>query len=108
VLPLFQLIVLEVLAIFVKESALLPRGALLYNDWGNHQMIKERISKITFSVLPYRWFHSLKTKLIAVLAQGERDVAGYIEARLLKAGLKVTRQQVSEGRDNIIAEIRIG
>jgi len=41
-------------------------------------------------------------------AQGERDVADYIEARLLKAGLKVTRQQVSEGRDNIIAEIRIG
>ncbi|MFD0960150.1 M20 family metallopeptidase [Paenibacillus chungangensis] len=41
-------------------------------------------------------------------ARGERDVAEYIEARLLKAGLKVTRQPVADGRDNIIAEIRVG
>ncbi|WP_217591697.1 M20 family metallopeptidase [Cohnella sp. GbtcB17] len=41
-------------------------------------------------------------------ARGERDVADYIEARMRKAGLKVTRQPVAEGRDNIIAELRVG
>lgn len=41
-------------------------------------------------------------------ARGERDVADYIEARLLRAGLRVTRQAVADGRDNIIAELRIG
>lgn len=41
-------------------------------------------------------------------ARGEQDVANYIEARLRKAGLRVTRQPVAEGRDNIIAELRIG
>ncbi|MFC5407585.1 M20 family metallopeptidase [Cohnella soli] len=41
-------------------------------------------------------------------ARGERDVADYIEARLLRAGLQVTRQPVADGRDNIIAELRVG
>jgi len=41
-------------------------------------------------------------------ARGERDVADYIEARLLRAGLRVTRQPVADGRDNIIAELRVG
>ncbi|MFC3800800.1 M20/M25/M40 family metallo-hydrolase [Cohnella sp. GCM10012308] len=41
-------------------------------------------------------------------ARGERDVADYIQARLTRAGLKVTRQPVAAGRDNIIAELRVG
>ncbi len=41
-------------------------------------------------------------------ARGERDVADYIEARMRKAGLLVTRQPVVDGRDNIIAELRLG
>ncbi|BBH24599.1 acetylornithine deacetylase [Paenibacillus baekrokdamisoli] len=41
-------------------------------------------------------------------ARGERDVADYIEMRMRKAGLQVTRQPVAEGRDNIIAELRVG
>lgn len=41
-------------------------------------------------------------------ARGERDVADYIEERMRKAGLQVTRQPVVDGRDNIIAELRVG
>lgn len=41
-------------------------------------------------------------------AQGEEGVAAYLEQRLKKAGLSVTRQPVLAGRDNIIAELRIG
>ncbi|WP_141504714.1 M20 family metallopeptidase [Paenibacillus luteus] len=41
-------------------------------------------------------------------ARGERDVADYVEERMRKAGLQVTRQPVVDGRDNIIAELRVG
>jgi len=41
-------------------------------------------------------------------ARGERDLSDYIEARLRRAGLCVTRQPVADGRDNIIAELRVG
>ncbi|RED65234.1 M20 family metallopeptidase [Cohnella phaseoli] len=41
-------------------------------------------------------------------ARGEGGVADYVEARMRRAGLRVTRQPVVEGRDNIIAELRVG
>lgn len=39
---------------------------------------------------------------------GEGEISEYIEQRLRKAGLKVSRQKVLPGRDNIIAELRTG
>ncbi|MDQ6419719.1 M20 family metallopeptidase [Paenibacillus sp. LHD-117] len=41
-------------------------------------------------------------------AQGEAKVADYLEERLTRAGLAVRRQRVFEGRDNLIAELRVG
>lgn len=41
-------------------------------------------------------------------AKGEKEMADYIEQRLQGRGLRVTRQQVFPGRDNIIAELRVG
>lgn len=40
--------------------------------------------------------------------QGEGAMADYIERRCQKAGLKVTRQTVFPGRDNLIIELRVG
>jgi acetylornithine deacetylase len=40
--------------------------------------------------------------------RGERDVADYIERRARRAGLRVTRQPVLPGRDNILVELRTG
>ncbi|MDF2723764.1 MAG: argE [Paenibacillus sp.] len=40
--------------------------------------------------------------------QGEGAMADYIERRCLQAGLKVTRQTVFPGRDNLIIELRVG
>ena len=39
---------------------------------------------------------------------GEGPLSDYVERRLRKAGLQVSRQQVLPGRDNIIAELRTG
>ncbi|MBW7461532.1 M20 family peptidase, partial [Paenibacillus sepulcri] len=41
-------------------------------------------------------------------AQGEMEISRFIEAYCLKAGLKVSRQPVMEGRDNLIIELRTG
>lgn len=41
-------------------------------------------------------------------ARGEGEVADYVEQRCKKAGLSVRRQQVFPGRENIIAELRVG
>lgn len=41
-------------------------------------------------------------------AQGEMELSRYVESRCLRAGLKVTRQQVFEGRDNLIVELKTG
>ncbi|MDF2659703.1 MAG: argE [Paenibacillus sp.] len=40
--------------------------------------------------------------------RGEGDMADYIERRCAAAGLKVTRQTVFPGRDNLIIELRVG
>ena len=39
---------------------------------------------------------------------GERAYADYLEARLTRAGLKVSRHEVLPGRENIVAELRVG
>ncbi|MCD9021627.1 M20 family metallopeptidase [Cohnella silvisoli] len=39
---------------------------------------------------------------------GEQKISEYIEQRCLRSGLKVTRQQVFPGRDNLIIELRTG
>lgn len=41
-------------------------------------------------------------------AKGEREVADYVEVRCREAGLEVSRQQVFPGRENVIAELRVG
>jgi acetylornithine deacetylase/succinyl-diaminopimelate desuccinylase family protein len=41
-------------------------------------------------------------------AKGEREVADYVEQRCRKAGLEVHRQPVFPGRENVIAELRVG
>ncbi|HVF09281.1 MAG TPA: M20/M25/M40 family metallo-hydrolase, partial [Abditibacteriaceae bacterium] len=41
-------------------------------------------------------------------ARGERELSEYVEARCLRNGLKVTRQAVLPGRDNLIIELRTG
>ncbi|WP_372630142.1 M20 family metallopeptidase [Cohnella sp.] len=41
-------------------------------------------------------------------AQGEMAISRFIEAYCLQAGLRVTRQQVLDGRDNLIVELRSG
>jgi acetylornithine deacetylase/succinyl-diaminopimelate desuccinylase-like protein len=41
-------------------------------------------------------------------ARGEREVADYVEQRCREAGLKVYRQTVFPGRENVIAELRVG
>lgn len=40
--------------------------------------------------------------------RGEGDMADYIEAWANRTGLKVTRQPVLPGRDNVIVELRVG
>ena len=41
-------------------------------------------------------------------ARGEREVADYVEQRCREAGLEVHRQTVFPGRENVIAELRVG
>jgi len=41
-------------------------------------------------------------------ARGEKELSEYIEQRCLRNGLKVTRQAVLPGRDNLIIELRTG
>ena len=41
-------------------------------------------------------------------ARGEWEIAGYVERRCREAGLKVHRQPVSPGRENVVAELRVG
>ena len=41
-------------------------------------------------------------------ARGEWEIAGYVEWRCREAGLKVHRQPVSPGRENVVAELRVG
>ena len=41
-------------------------------------------------------------------ARGEGEVADYVEHRCRQAGLEVHRQPVSAGRENVIAELRVG
>ena len=41
-------------------------------------------------------------------ARGEREVADYVEQRCSDAGLEVHRQTVFPGRENVIAELRVG
>lgn len=41
-------------------------------------------------------------------ARGEREVADYVEQRCRTAGLEVFRQPVFPGRENVIAELRVG
>lgn len=41
-------------------------------------------------------------------ARGEGEVAGYVERRCREAGLEVHRQPVSPGRENVVAELRVG
>lgn len=41
-------------------------------------------------------------------AEGEKEIANYIEQRCKRAGLSVRRQSVLPGRDNIIVELRVG
>jgi acetylornithine deacetylase/succinyl-diaminopimelate desuccinylase-like protein len=41
-------------------------------------------------------------------AKGEGEVAGYVERRCRGAGLEVYRQSISPGRENVVAELRVG
>lgn len=41
-------------------------------------------------------------------SRGEMAISRFIETYCLDAGLKVTRQPVLEGRDNLIIELRTG
>jgi acetylornithine deacetylase/succinyl-diaminopimelate desuccinylase-like protein len=41
-------------------------------------------------------------------ARGEREVADYVEQRCREVGLEVYRQTVFPGRENVIAELRVG
>ncbi len=41
-------------------------------------------------------------------AKGEQEVADYVEQRCRQAGLEVYRQSVFSGRENVVAELRVG